>query len=155
MTGTVLAFNIIVNTNILNNLKQLIHIEKVNKPDNCKLLPLRIQKSLYQKNAYSNKLNKSIIINTKSGYALLVLPHHYRINYSLLNKLVSERSIKLNNLEDVKKVFPDYVHSPNIRSFNTNDLPVYIYFATYSSDEKESIYDSGNFVDVMVNNYKH
>lgn len=155
MTGTVFAFNIIVNTNILNNLKQFIHIKKGNKPDNCKFLPLRIKKSLYQENADSNKLNKSIIIYTESGYALLVLPSHYRINYNLLKKVVSERSIKMNNLEDVKKIFPDYVQSPNITAINLIDLPVYIYFITYSSDEKESVYDAGNFIDVMVTNYKH
>jgi hypothetical protein len=155
MTGTVFAINIIVNTNILNNLKQFIHIEKGNKPDNCKFLPLRIKKSLYQKNAYSNKLNKTIIINTESAYALMVLPSHYRINYNLLKKVVFERSIKMNNLEDVQKIFPDYVQSPNITAINLIDLPVYIYFSTYSSDEKESVYDAGNFIDVMVTNYKH
>ena len=155
MTGTVFALIIIVNTNVLNNLKQFIHIKKGNKPDKCKLLPLRIKKSLYQENTYSNKLNKFIIINTESGYVLLVLPSHYRINYNLLKKVVAERSIKLNNLEDVKKVFPDYVQSPNITAINLIDLPVYIYFITYSSDEKESVYDAGNFIDVMVTNYKH
>ena len=155
MTGTVFAFNIIVNTNVLNNLRQFIHIKKGNKPDTCKFLPLRIKKSLYQENADSNKLNKSIIINTESGYALLVLPSHYRINYNLLNKVVSERSKKLNNLYEVQEVFPDYVHYPNTRSINMNHLPVYIYFITYSSDEKESVYDAGNFIDVMVTNYKH
>ncbi len=155
MTGTVFAINIIVNTNILNNLKQFIHIEKGNKPDNCKFLPLRIKKSLYQKNAYRNKLNKTIIINTESGYALLVLPSHYRINYDLLNKVVAERSIKLNNLEDVIKIFPDYEYNSNIGSININNLPVYIYLITYSSDEKEIVYDAGNFIDVMVTNYKH
>ena len=155
MTGTIFASIIIVNTNVLNNLKQFIHIKKGNKPDKCKLLPLRIKKSLYQENTYSNKLNKFIIINTESGYVLLVLPSHYRINYNLLKKVVAERSIKLNNLEDVKKVFPDYVQSPNITAINLIDLPVYIYFITYSSDEKESVYDAGNFIDVMVTNYKH
>jgi len=68
---------------------------------------------------------------------------------------VSERSIKMNNLEDVKKIFPDYVQSTNITAINLIDLPVYIYFITYSSDEKESVYDAGNFIDVMVTNYKH
>ena len=155
MTGTVFALIIIVNTNVLNNLRQFIHIKKGNKPDKCKLLPLRIKKSLYQKNTDSNKLNKSIIINTESGYALLVLPSYYRVNYNLLKKVVSERSIKLNNLEDVKKVFPDYVQSPNITAVNLIDLPVYIYFITYSPDDKESVYDAGNFIDVMVTNYKH
>jgi len=155
MTGTVFAFIIIVNTNVLNNLKQFIHIKKGNKPDKCKSLPLRIKKSLYQENTYSNKLNKSIIINTESGYVLLVLPSHYRINYNLLKKVVSERSIKMNNLEDVKKIFPDYVQSPNITAINLIDLPVYIYFITYSSDGKENVYNAGNFIDVMVTNYKH
>jgi len=155
MTGTVFAFNIIVNTNILNNVKQFIHIKKENKPDNRKFLRLGLQKSLYQKNTDGNKLNKSIIINTESGYVHLVLPSHYRINYNLLNKVVSERSIKMNNLEDVKKIFPDYVESPNITTINLIDLPVYIYFITYSSDENENVYDAGNFIDVMVTNYKH
>jgi len=155
MTGTVFAFNIIVNTNILNNVKQFIHIKKENKPDNRKFLRLGLQKSLYQKNTDGNKLNKSIIINTESGYALLVLPSHYRINYHLLKEVVSERSIKMNNLEDVEKIFPDYEYNSNIESININNLPVYIYFITYSSDEKESVYDAGNFIDVMVTNYKH
>jgi hypothetical protein len=144
-----------VNTNILNNLKQFIHIKKGNKPVNCKFLPLRIKKSLYQKNTYSNKLNKFITINTESGYALLVLPSHYRINYDLLKKVVSERSKKLNNLYEVQEVFPDYEYNSNIGSININNLPVYIYFITYSPDDKESVYDAGNFIDVMVTNYKH
>ena len=155
MTGTVFALNIIVNTNVLNNLRQFIHIKKGNKPDKCKSLPLRIKKSLCQENTDSNKLNKSIIINTESGYALLVLPSHYRINYNLLNKVVSERSKKLNNSYEVQEVFPDYVHCSNTRSINMNHLPVYIYFITYSSDGKENVYNAGNFIDVMVTNYKH
>ena len=155
MTGTVLAHIIIVNTNVLNNLKQFINIKKGNKPDKCKLLPQSIEKSLYQENTYSNKLNKSIIIYTESGYALLVLPSHYRVNYCLLNKVVSERSKKLDNLYEVQEVFPDYLHCPNTRSININDLPVYIYFITYLSDGKESVCEAGNFIDVMVTNYKH
>lgn len=155
MIGTVFAFHIIVNTNILNNVKQFIHIKKENKPDNCKFLPLGLQKSLYQKNTDGSKLNKSIIINTESGYALLVLPSHYRINYNLLNKVVAERSIKMSNLEDVKKIFPDYVHCSNIKSINMNYFPIYICFITYSSDGIENVYNAGNFIDVMVTNYKH
>ncbi len=61
----------------------------------------------------------------------------------------------MSNLENVKNIFPDYVHCSNIKSINMNYFPIYICFITYSSDGIENVFNAGNFIDVMVTNYKH
>ncbi len=132
-----------------------MHIEKGDKHDDYKFMPLKSTEYSYQKNVDGKNLNKTIIIHTERGYALLVLPYNYRINYSLLNRVVSDRSKKLNNLYEVHEIFPDYVHSTNAGNINMNDLPVYIFFVTDSPGQKECAYDAGNFLDVMVTSYKH
>ncbi len=132
-----------------------MHIEEVDKSDSSVFMPLGIEQSLCRKNAYIDKPRKSVVINTQSGYVLLVLPSNYRINYNLLSKVVSEESNKLNDLPQVQKIFPDYVTGANISASKISDLPVYICIVDKSSEQMESVCTAGNFLDVMTAIYKH
>lgn len=137
-----------MNTNILTHIKEFV----------LSSLPEHDSGELIHSNSNTNtgrQLNRSIKIDTESGYAVLVLPADYRINYKLLKKAIYNKSHKLDNLFEVERIFPDYAHSPDIKHFDINKLPVYIYFENFDTNRYEDITDAGNFLDVMVSNYKH
>lgn len=95
-------------------------------------------------------LTRSIIVNIDDGYLMVVLPASHRINLDLLKEVMSREGRCVEDERELRELFPDYETEIVSSSSKFKYFPVYVYFASPLSDDKEIVVNAGNFTDVMM-----
>jgi Ala-tRNA(Pro) deacylase len=81
---------------------------------------------------------------------MIVLPASHRINLELLKEVLSREGQRVEDERELKELFPDYETEIVSSSSKIKYFPVYVYFASPLSDDKEIVFNAGSFNDVMM-----
>lgn len=109
-----------------------------------------------------NDLAKTVLVKTKDGYAIVILPASRKINFSLLTKAINKKILGVASNSEFKKLFPDCELGAIPAFGNLYGIPVYaasvlddgykIVFnaGTHTNDVKMSFRDFKNLVSPQI-----
>lgn len=94
-----------------------------------------------------NELAKSIIVKVDDGFAMVVLPASYRINFEMLKNVLGKKKVSLASEEDFKSLFPECEIGAMPPFGNLYDVPVYMAESLLADDE--IFFNAGTHTEVI------